>query len=63
MERIENPMLIDRPEDNVDLSCHNCGDDNAMNDVEIVVPDKKSNDYFDAVVYYCDECYNKLFED
>jgi len=63
MERIENPMLIDRPEDNFDDTCHNCGDDNAMNDVIIPIPDKKSGDYIDAVFYYCNECYNELFDD
>lgn len=62
MERIENPMLIDRPEEE-DPLCENCHCHNPMNDVEIVVPDKKNNDYFDSVVYYCDECYNELFED
>ena len=53
MERLENPMTFYRPEDE-DPVCHNCGDDNAMNDVEVSAPDG------DMVIYYCDECYNNI---
>lgn len=36
--------------------CHNCGEDDAPHDVEIPHPEG------DYIVYYCNECYQKLFE-
>ena len=56
MERIENPMISYRPEEE-DPLCENCHCHNPTNDVEIPM------DEGDMTVYYCDECYNELFED
>lgn len=63
MERIENPMLSYRPEEE-DFECAGgCGDLNPTNDVEVSIQDKKSNDYKDVIISYCDDCYNERFND
>jgi hypothetical protein len=48
--------------DDVFIECNNCGSNDADNDVEIDVPDRKTKDFVSTIVYYCDECYNKRFE-